>query len=774
MRTRARCLAVLLIAVAGTAAGAAEPDYPLSLPAYLEWLEGQGLALIYSDDLVDPSMRIAAAPACSEPLGCLLAAVEPFGLAVRSSPSGSLLIVRGEAAPAEAAAEDPAADEEPIIEIVVTSSLHRLDYGSPETHTYFDRELATRLPVVADEALRLTNRLPGTASGGVSARTHVRGGEQNEVLYLFDGLRLYEPFHLRDFQSITMIVNSSAMAGLDFYTGAFPARYGDRMSAVTDIEMREPVSATETEIAASFFNASVLSMGRLGAADEGGWLVSARRGNLDLVADAVDPAAGDPDYEDFLAHFEWTFDERAEIAANVLVSRDRIDLADADRGEFATADYDNRVGWLKWRATWSERLSSEAVIALSRIRENRSGSVTLPAIVSGALLSRRDFDALQVRQDWRFAASRRWSLGFGFDVKDLDAVYDFSSSRTLTPPFDTLFDNEPTTERDFRSTPAGAQYAVYADLRIAPREKLVLELGLRWDQQTYTTASDDKQYSPRVSVLYTPHDDTEWRLGWGRYYQAQEINELQVTDGVDTFFPAERAEHLVLNLKKRLVSDIELDVSFYRKRFRTLAPRFVNVFNGLTLLPELAFDRVRIAASGAEALGAELTLMRGADADALFWWFGYAWSEIEDLLPEGRVKRGWDQTHTLRGGLSFRWRAWDFSAAAEVHTGWPKTSLVASTGSDATGNPTLELAATERDASRYSVFHTLDLRISRRFDPGPGTLTAYLDVSNAYGRENPCCLEYSIDPEAFGAARLAVRERHWLPLVPSLGFVWNF
>ncbi len=773
MRTRARCLSFLLTCVAGSAI-AAEPGYPLSLSAYLDSLEEQGVRLVYSNDLVDPGMTVTTAPRCELPRDCLEAALAPFGLAVRPGPAGSLLIVRGQTPPAAAVTEVPAEDEKPILEIVVTSSLHRLDYTSPETHTYFDRELATRLPVVADEALRLANRLPGTASGGVSARTHVRGGEQNEVLYLFDGLRLYEPFHLRDFQSITMMINSGAMAGMDFYSGAFPVRYGDRMSAVADIDMREPSAAMETEIAVSFFNASLLSMGRLGVADEGGWLLSVRRGNLDLVADAVDPEAGDPDYDDFLGHFEWTFGERAEIAANVLVSRDRISLADAERGEYAEADYDNRVGWLTWRASWSERLSSETVIALSRIREDRNGTVTLPGIVDGSLASRRQFDALQVRQDWRLAASRRWSVSFGFDGKHLDADYDFSLFRTLTAPFDTLFDNETVTQRDIEATPAGGQYALYADLRLAPRDSLVIDLGLRWDQQTYTTANDDKQYSPRVSVLYTPNETTEWRLGWGRYYQAQEINELEVSDGVETFFPAQRAEHFVLNFNKYLAAGIELDVSLYRKRFRTLKPRYENVFNGLTLLPELLFDRVRIAASGAEARGAELTLMRGTDEDSLFWWFGYAWSEIEDVVPEGRVKRAWDQTHTLRGGLSFRWRAWDFSAAAEVHTGWPKTSLIATTGSDAAGNPALELAATARDASRYSVFHTLDLRVSRRFDPGPGTLTVFLDVSNAYGRDNPCCSEYSIDPEAVGAARLLADESYWLPLVPSLGFVWNF
>ena len=122
--------------------------------------------------------------------------------------------------------------EEPIPEIVVTSSLHRLQYSRAVVRTRLDRELATRIPTVAEEAVRLTDRLPGTANGGVSTRNHIRGGEANEVLFLLDGLRVYEPYHLKDFQSVATTVNSSAIAGMDFFTGAYPARYGDRMSGV--------------------------------------------------------------------------------------------------------------------------------------------------------------------------------------------------------------------------------------------------------------------------------------------------------------------------------------------------------------------------------------------------------------------------------------------------------------------------------------------------------------------------------------------------------------
>ena len=40
------------------------------------------------------------------------------------------------------------------------------------------------------------------AGADISARASIRGGEPEETLVRFDGLRLYNPFHLKDFQSV--------------------------------------------------------------------------------------------------------------------------------------------------------------------------------------------------------------------------------------------------------------------------------------------------------------------------------------------------------------------------------------------------------------------------------------------------------------------------------------------------------------------------------------------------------------------------------------------
>ena len=753
-------LACVLAASLSASALALEPGR-VALRDYLVSLNEQGTRVIFSSDLVTDDMIMDVPAEGEDPLAALDAILPAFGLRLDEGPGDAFLVVRAPAAPVVAQERVPAIAA-PIPEIIVTSSLHRLQYAEPQAHTYFDRELAARIPSTGEEIVRLTNRLPGTASGGISSRNHVRGGEENEVLFVFDGLRLYEPYHLRDFQSVASIVNSAAVGGIDFFTGAYPARYGDRMSGVMIMDMREPNEEIATELALSFFNASLLSMGRAGGEDEGDWLVSARRGNLDLIADVIDPDFGSPDFNDVLAHFGWEFGPRARISVNALVSQDKISLTEQGRGERAGASYSNHVGWLRWDADWTEALSSRTILAASDIEDRRDGVVELPGIVSGTLDDEQNLHAFEIRQDWTWVLSDRWMWRFGANLKHLDAHYLHVSERTISAPFAAALGNAEQRRLDFDITVDGGQYAAYSELRWRMTRHLVLDLGLRWDQQTYPIADDDRQYSPRASVLWQPSDKTEIRFGWGQFYQAQETNELQLGDGIRDFFPAQRAEHFVLHGRRQVGAATSLDISLFRKSFRTLRPRFENMFNTLTLVPELQFDRVMIDPSKAESIGAEITLTHANANDDPIWWASYSWARTRDWIGGDRIERSWDQTHAIKAGGVIALGAWDLSAAIDVHTGWPRTEL--------RGDPATVLEVSGRNALRYATFASLDLRVSRDWKVRRGELTGYLDITNTLNRANPCCTEYSLDENG----QLAHRTAHWLPLVPSLGIVWTF
>ncbi len=734
------------------------------LGEYISHLTGQGLKVIYSNDLVHDDLVVMVEPESNDSLASLREVLRPHDLIVTTGPGNTWLVIRDPDAESAEPDVDESALQQPLPEIVVSSSVYSVRYQKAGSHVFLDRDFVTGLPDVGEETLRPLDRIPGVANGGVSARSYVRGGAANEQLIIFDGLRLYEPYHLKDFHTVATTIDQSAVEGIDFYTAGYQARYGDRMSGVVDIGMRKAAEEPETELGISFFNTWALSIGRFGDDGRGDWLVSARRSNLDLISRALNSDLGSPQFSDVLMHIGWELSDRSYIAANYLYSFDRIELAQEDGSEEATARYRNRVGWLKMDTEWSSTVSSSTILSVSDIANVRSGQSDLPGVLAGVVDDRRDFRSYTLTQDWDINVSDIWTFRVGFDLKDLDADYQYDSMLQIFPPFDGILENEPLLQRSVDLAPTGEQYAVYAEARWQATDKLILDLGLRWDRQTYSSFRDNEQRSPRFNALYRFGDDTELRVSLGRFYQAQEINELQVGDGLTNFSPPQYADHFVASFVHRFESGLSLRAEYYQKDYDAPIARFENVFDSLVIIPELQIDRVQIDAEKSFVKGAEITLT-GSRKNFL-WWAGYVWSSTEDRVAGEDVRRSWDQKHSIKAGMNTEWGAWDISAAGTWHSGWPETRLVVGSATS--------VSTTPRNSLDYADFHSLDVRASRTFMLSDSELTTFIEVSNLYNQRNPCCTRYTVKVGDDGSNVINANQSHWLPLVPSVGVVWKF
>lgn len=102
------------------------------------------------------------------------------------------------------------------------------------------RESILKLPVLFGEPdiVKSLQTLPGV-SQGVEGFTglYVHGGDNDENLFLYNGLPLYHVSHL---SGIFSSFNVSTIQNVDFFKSAFPARYGGRISSITDINMSQP------------------------------------------------------------------------------------------------------------------------------------------------------------------------------------------------------------------------------------------------------------------------------------------------------------------------------------------------------------------------------------------------------------------------------------------------------------------------------------------------------------------------------------------------------
>jgi len=761
------------LVAAGPGAARAEVFRDLPVEQALQRLEKRGLTILYSSDVVQPWMRVQNEPSATDDRSILEEILKPYDVKVVDGPNGSLMLVRTQKpaatpVPLSNAPRRPAEKPKAHLEEIVVSASHyqfvRDPTPSVASFTAADLQL---LPDLGDDPLRAAARLPGTASGDFSAKVNVRGGETDETLVRFDDLRLQNPFHLKDFQSTFSTIDPGIISGINVYAGGFPVSFGDRMSSVIDIDSVPPGEAAYRELSLSVFNASVLAAGNFndGAGD---WLVSARRGNLDLIIDIVNPDIGQPSYMDLHGRIRQRLSDALVLSANVLLFDDRVMLSDTDQEEQAGADYRDEYYWLRLDFEAPANLSGNLLIARSELNSGRRGSADQPGIGRGTLDDSRSFTIDSLQSEWAWRLAEDVLLQLGGEWRGMQGKYVYSDQAE----FDVLFltpgaSLEPSRSRQLSTSPEGDQFGAYANLRVETAWHTTIDAGVRWDKETLSEEGND-QLSPRLNLLYSIGERTQLRASWGRFYQAQAISELQISDGVIEFQAPQRSHHLIASFEYRHPSGIDVRLEAYRKDYRQVRPRYENLLNTFVLLPELKPDRIRIAPDTATAEGAELTLRR-AGQPPFGWWLSYSWSSVTDESSGVEAQRSWDQKHYFSGGVTWQNDRWELSLAGAYHTGWPTTAieLVAT-------DPIPLLAAGPRNTEHLDSYYSLDARLARKFKfDNADTLTVFFEVSNVLNRGNDCCVEYEIEDES-GALSLDVTTRPYLPITPSLGFVWRF
>lgn len=736
------------------------------LAEVLQDLGEQGLHLVYSSETVPASLRVELEPAGSTPRAILDEVLAPHGLRAKRAGTDTYAIVLARSAtPAPGPGVSGGTTAAPLEEIVIAASRYSLSADTPDTHTLFTQEQIEALPRLADDSLKAVHRLPGAASNGLSGLANLRGGEGNETLIVFDGLPLYEPFHLRLLLSPASVLDPRVVSRLDVHAGGFTAHYGDRMSAVIEATSVRPPADAYYELGASLFHLSALASHRFGDG-KGQWLAAVRRSNLDEVADIVDSEIGEPSYSDAFGRVDYAFSDSTRASLHVLLADDRAEVQNTDETEFADANYRNSYVWATLEHEFSPGLAGTAIVSYTDVASQRDGEVSEPGLRTGTVDDERHYDVFGLKLDgtWRM---RRWVHQFGVEYRSLSADYDYASEVRFEAGYPWPDSPAQETVRAADLEPSGDHVAAYVSSRVMVTDRLAAELGLRWDEQSYGADADD-QWGPRVNLAWAAGDATSLRASWGRYQQFQGINELQVEDGVTVFLPAQRADHWILGVERDLPEGFVLRVEAYRKDYDSLKPRYESLFDPLSLVPELRWDRVRIAPDSARAEGVE-TLLTRRSGDPWNGWVSYTWSRVTDDEDGVETRRSWDQAHSVGAGLTWTSGPWNATLAAAYHTGWPTTPVSVA---DA-GTPQAAIAVGRRNSIRYDDYSSVDLRVSRSFELRRGDLDVFAEVTNAFNQRNACCTDFSY---AYPGGQLTLEReyRHWLPLVPSVGVLWRF
>jgi hypothetical protein len=621
------------------------------------------------------------------------------------------------------------------------------------------------LPQLGEDLYRSINRLPGFASSELSAKFKIRGGPSDEMLVRLDGIDLEEPFHLKDFDGALSIIDVAMIGRVDVATGGFTSEFGNHETGVLDLRSADFPDRASTVLGLSVTAVRAMTHGHFDGGN-GNWLVSARRGYLDLLLKLIGERDDlSPTYYDGFAKIDYILGSH-RFGARVLRAGDNLDWSPG--GDPAlTSGYGSTYAWLTW--DWQTAgLSEQTAVGWTSLDWNRVGLGLLDRQDSAHVVDHRSFTSWSARQDWALSLGPRLQVKWGGELKRELASYDYFSARARS-----IIERGVIVSRSDTNvaalSPDGWLTSAHLASRFRPIDPLTAEVGARYDRASW---SGEANWSPRLNLAIDVTPTTTLRAAWGYYFQPEALYQVSVQDGDRSFQPAARAEHRGLGLEQRLPGDLRVRVEAYD---RVLARERVTYSNLVTFnqgFPELEYDRVQLAPSDGDARGIEISVQhRGDQVD---WSGSYSISHIWDRIAGVEVRRTGDQRHTLYADVSYRPSPlWRISGALTVHSGWPYTPRTFGTVKLADGATAIVSGFAPIRSGTLPTYHRADLRISRAIPMKDGVVSVYLDIFNLYDRVNAEGYSYNV-ALVYREPIVRTSVTGLLPILPTLGVSWEF
>jgi len=474
-------------------------------------------------------------------------------------------------------------------------------------------EQVQALPGAAEDVLRSLQTTPGVlAASDFSSQLIVRGGGPDQNLIILDDVEVFNPYRL---YGVVSMFNPATVSNLTLYTGGFPARYGDRLSAALDVQSRDGdrESPLGGSFNASLANANLVMEGKTGVWD-GSWLVTGRRTYYDLVIgllarelEAVGENTRFPNFADLQGRLTLRPAKGHRIRVGGIISRDALDIAvegalddrgseadrvaaeDLTRNDVAYATYDwTPTPALNLQLTASTYRNAGDLASAGNIvpRDAFDGSEIVAAndTVNAASFAYNQsflFQKHSLLQRTTLEVPRQLiEVGGGVDWLETTLQFDLNLNDVGRALFESFQQDSPfgvgAFPEQFDQGERYYRYHAYAQTRVELLpDRLFVQPGLRLD---YYRLIDRSYLSPRLSASLRLTDATTLRGAWGRYVQSPGFEKLlddpQAFDlsedvGLQSL-QAEVSYHYVLGLTHWLDDRYQARVEGYVKTFDDL------------------------------------------------------------------------------------------------------------------------------------------------------------------------------------------------------------
>ena len=614
-----------------------------------------------------------------------------------------------------------------------------------------DREELTRIPGTRGDALRAVELLPGVARPpfGIGLLI-VRGSAPQDSESFIDGIPVPLIYH---FGGLTSVYNSYMLEKIDFYPGNFSVRYGRRTGGILEVTTRDPArdrihGVAEISVIDTFVTIEAPLSDKISIS--GGL----RRSIIDLVLPAVLPddigVRQAPVYIDYQFKLSFLPTKRDRVRISAYGSSDRLDLIleeaagddPAIRGntQLATSFYNNQIDWTR---RVGDRVEQELTF--------NAGPNKINFALGDEFRLEGRFIQTYGRGEWRYQITDKVRLVSGLDVYtapiDLTYVGPQPQAQEGAGSQQGSLAGQEQVFADVDTTIFRPGVYLESDMQLGKLTRLIL--GLRMDYFSGITAF---AVDPRLTTIFTVAEDMRVKLGVGIFSQPPELQESDVSIGNPGLDPI-KAVHLGAGWEYDALPGARFGIEGF---YKYLWDRAISTPNG-----EAPFY---VTGGVGRIYGAEFSMhIRPATGRQYFGYLSYTLSRSErkDGPLEPWRLFDFDQTHILTAAFVYNFpRNWEIGGTFRIVSGNPSTPVIGSIY-DALNDVYIPIDG-RVNTLRNPLFHQLNVRIQKKWVFDGWKLAVFLDVQNAYNRQNQEGIIFNYDFRQQGPLL-------GLPIIPSLG-----
>lgn len=397
-----------------------------------------------------------------------------------------------------------------LAEVVVTTKRADANVTDPQVGVMqMEIQQLNKLPVLMGErdVIKSLELTPGVKSAGEgSTGFFVRGGTSDQNLILLDNVSVYNASHLMGFFST---FNSDVLRDVALYKGPVPAQYGERLSAILDVQQRNG-NMQDYEISGGIgLISSKINVEGPIQKGKSSFLLGARR----TYADAIARLSGVSNAKDAYLYFydlnmklNFVLTDKDQISVSGYLGDDKMVLRN-----FANMSWGNAFLNSKWTRTIDSRWLSTTALTYNQYKYGYEVDMGMYLDGNGKI---KDYG---FKQDFHYESGKKSSWRMGFQ----------STYHDLAP----------------------------GKFRYESEEKNTVDLLHRYSLESGLYASNQLKLTDRLEVLYGLRLSAFSALGKGEYYTLDENK--QVTDSI--WYSSGKVVKTYWNLEPRLSAVYKLD-----------------------------------------------------------------------------------------------------------------------------------------------------------------------------------------------------------------------